>query len=153
MRLSVNMRGLDGCLSCSIDWFFVKLNYRVSSVIICLVHSHLCILLRLSWCLRLWMLFAGKISQNSLKKVTWVCLRGTHFNTVYIKGFIISVQKTHLYLTFFTRRRMWFSFSSRIFLKVSTSLWFSKSSLWRRWLFSSRVSQTACTQDNSQHVT
>lgn len=97
-------------------------------------------------------LFPDKNPQISLKTVTRVCLGGNHLNTMYMKGFIISVQKTHLYLTFFTRKPMWFSLSSRVFFNASTTLWFSKSSLWRRWLFSSRVSQTACTQDNTQHI-
>lgn len=36
---------------------------------------------------------------------------------------------------------------------MSTCLWFSKSSLWRWWLFSSKVSQRAWTQSKHQHVT
>lgn len=150
MRLSVNMRGLEGCLSCSIDWFFVKLS------ILC--HHLFCpftsVYPPLSELVSAAVDAVRRQEPSKLSEESDMGLfkRNSFWYSV-IKGFIISVQKTHLYLTFFTRRLMWFSFSSRIFLKVSTSLWFSKSSLWRRWLFSSRVSQTACTQGNSQHVT
>lgn len=57
------------------------------------------------------------------------------------------MQRADICLAFFIRRLMWFSFSSSVFLKMSTCLWFSKSSLWRWWLFSSKVSQITWTQD------
>lgn len=65
---------------------------------------------------------------------------------------IFLCKKMQLYLNFFTRKLMWFSFSSRIFFRVSISLWFSNSSIRRWWLFSSRVSQTACNQQIPPHL-
>lgn len=62
------------------------------------------------------------------------------------KAWIISAPETHPFLTFFTRTLRWFSLSSRTFLKVQTSLHFSESSLWSRWLVLSRVRQRACVQ-------
>lgn len=129
--------------------------------ILCL-HFHLCVVawihlshlsLLLSVCLWLSVMLADKNHQSSQKKVTCVCVRGNHFNTVHIayNASIISVHKSHLYLTFFIKRLMWFSFSSRVFFKASTSLWLSTSSLCRRWLVSSRVSQKACS--HNQQIT